>query len=168
MKGGGFLSNATQYLSLKDTLDLFSKSDDSLRAEIKAHLNQTKHKFIVLDDDPTGVQTVHDIFVITDWGKDWIKKGLSDERSVLYILTNTRSYNAEKTEKINREIVQNIVDVTKEMGINYSIISRSDSTLRGHYPLEINVLQDELLKTADVQISGHLIIPAFLKHIVTP
>lgn len=54
------------------------------------------------------------------------------------------------------------------MGISYSIISRSDSTLRGHYPLEINVLQDELLKTADVQISGHLIIPAFLKHIVTP
>jgi len=163
MKGGGFLSNATQYLSLKDTLSLFSKSDDSLRAEIKAHLKQTKHKFIVLDDDPTGVQTVHDIFVITDWGKDWIKKGLSDERSVLYILTNTRSYNAEKTENINREIVQNIVDVTKEMGINYSIISRSDSTLRGHYPLEINVLQDELLKTADVQISGHLIVPAFFE-----
>ncbi|MFA1713673.1 four-carbon acid sugar kinase family protein [Peribacillus frigoritolerans] len=157
------MSNATQYLSLKDTLSLFSKSDDSLRAEIKAHLKQTKHKFIVLDDDPTGVQTVHDIFVITDWGKDWIKKGLSDERSVLYILTNTRSYNAEKTEIINREIVQNIVDVTKEMGINYSIISRSDSTLRGHYPLEINVLQDELLKTADVQISGHLIVPAFFE-----
>ncbi|MFJ7364861.1 four-carbon acid sugar kinase family protein [Peribacillus frigoritolerans] len=157
------MSNATQYLSLKDTLSLFSKSDDSLRAEIKAHLKQTKHKFIVLDDDPTGVQTVHDIFVITDWGKDWIKKGLSDERSVLYILTNTRSYNAEKTENINREIVQNIVDVTKEMGINYSIISRSDSTLRGHYPLEINVLQDELLKTADVQISGHLIVPAFFE-----
>ncbi|MGE6609631.1 four-carbon acid sugar kinase family protein [Peribacillus sp. NPDC076916] len=157
------MSNATQYLSLKDTLDLFSKSDDSLRAKIKAHLIQTKHKFIVLDDDPTGVQTVHDIFVITDWGKDWIKKGLSNERSVLYILTNTRSYNAEKTENINREIVQNIVDVTKEMGINYSIISRSDSTLRGHYPLEINVLQDELVKTANVQISGHLIIPAFFE-----
>ncbi len=100
--------------------------------------------------------------------KTGLKKGLSDERSVLYILTNTRSYNAEKTENINREIVQNIVDVTQEMGINYSIISRSDSTLRGHYPLEINVLQDELLKTADVQISSHLIIPAFLKHIVTP
>ncbi|MBR8644418.1 hypothetical protein KEH51_06635 [[Brevibacterium] frigoritolerans] len=68
------MSNATQYLSLKDTLDLFSKSDDSLRAEIKAHLNQTKHKFIVLDDDPTGVQTVHDIFVITDWEKTGLKR----------------------------------------------------------------------------------------------
>ncbi|MFH0067104.1 four-carbon acid sugar kinase family protein [Peribacillus sp. NPDC056705] len=159
------MSNVSHYPSLKDTLEnpLFSKTDDSLRAKIKAHLKQTKHKFIVLDDDPTGVQTVHDIFVITDWGKDWIKKGLSNERSVLYILTNTRSYNAEKTENINREIVQNIVDVTKEMGINYSIISRSDSTLRGHYPLEINVLQDELLKTANVQISGHLIIPAFFE-----
>ncbi|WP_285767764.1 four-carbon acid sugar kinase family protein [Peribacillus sp. SI8-4] len=157
------MSNGTKYPSLKDALDLFSTSDDSLRAEIKAHLKRTKHKFIVLDDDPTGVQTVHDIFVITDWGKDWIEKGLSDERSVLYILTNTRSYNAEKTENINREIVRNIVDVTKEMGIDYSIISRSDSTLRGHYPLEIDVLQDELSKTAHVDISGHLIIPAFFE-----
>jgi len=165
MKGGGFLSNVTQYPNLKDTLEnpLFSKSDDSLRAKIKDHLKQTKHKLIVLDDDPTGVQTVHDIFVITDWRKDWIKKGLSDERSVLYILTNTRSYNAEKTENINREIVQNIVEVTREMGISFSIISRSDSTLRGHYPLEIDVLQDELLKAAKSQISGHLIVPAFFE-----
>jgi uncharacterized protein YgbK (DUF1537 family) len=165
MKGGGSLSNVTEYPNLKDTLEqpLFSKSDDSLRAKIKDHLKQTKHKFIVLDDDPTGVQTVHDIFVITDWGKEWIKKGLSDKRSVLYILTNTRSHNAKKTENINREIVQNIVEVTKEMGINFSIISRSDSTLRGHYPLEIDVLQDELLKAANVEISGHLIIPAFFE-----
>lgn len=138
----------TQYPNLTDTIEnpLFSKSDDSLRAKIKDHLKQTKHKFIVLDDDSTGVQTVHDIFVITDWSKDWIKKVYLIERSVLYILTNTRSYNAEKAENINREIVQNIVEVTKEMDINFSIISRGDSTLRGHYPLEIDVLQDELLK----------------------
>lgn len=159
------MSNVTQYPNLKDTLEnpLFFKSDESLRAKIKDHLKQTKHKFIVLDDDPTGVQTVHDIFVITDWGKEWIKKGLSDERSGLYILTNTRSYNAEKAENINRDIIQNIVDVTKELGINYSIISRSDSTLRGHYPLEINVLQDELLNAANIEISGHLIVPAFFE-----
>jgi uncharacterized protein YgbK (DUF1537 family) len=164
-KGGGFLSNVTQYPNLTDTLEnpLFSKSDVSLRGKIKDHLKQTKHKFIVLDDDPTGVQTVHDVFVITDWGHNWIKKGLSDERSVLYILTNTRSYNAEKAEFINREIIQNVVDVTQEMGINFSIISRSDSTLRGHYPLEINVLQDELLKAANIEISGHLIVPAFFE-----
>jgi uncharacterized protein YgbK (DUF1537 family) len=159
------LSNATHYSSLKVALNnpLFSKSDDSLRVKIKDHLNQTKHKFIVLDDDPTGVQTVHDIYVITDWGKDWLKKGLSDDRSVLYILTNTRSYNAEKTESINREIVKNIVEVTKGMNISYSIISRSDSTLRGHYPLEIDVVQDELFKAGSVKISGHLIVPAFFE-----
>jgi uncharacterized protein YgbK (DUF1537 family) len=49
------------------------------------------------------------------------------------------------------------------MGINFSIISRSDSTLRGHYPLEIDVLQNELLTSANVEISGHLIIPAFFE-----
>src|SRR5690606_35337254 len=158
------LSQATHYPSLKDFENpQFTKVDESLRVKIKNRLKETKHKFIVLDDDPTGVQTVHDIYVITDWGKEWLKKGLSDDRSVLYILTNNRSYQEEKTENINREIIQNIVDITQEMGIQYSIISRSDSTLRGHYPLEIDVLQNELIKAANVDISGHLIVPAFFE-----
>lgn len=164
LKGGWLLSQATHYPSLKDFENpQFTKVDESLRVKIKNRLKETKHKFIVLDDDPTGVQTVHDIYVITDWGKEWLKKGLSDDRSVLYILTNTRSYQEEKTENINREIIQNIVDITQEMGIQYSIISRSDSTLRGHYPLEIDVLQNELIKAANVDISGHLIVPAFFE-----
>lgn len=159
------MTNATHYQNVKDALEnpLFSKSDDSLRGKIHDHLKQTKHKFIVLDDDPTGVQTVHDIYVITDWSKDWIKKGLSDERSVFYILTNTRSYNEEKAERINREIVENVSAVAKEMGINFTLISRGDSTLRGHYPLEIDVMKEQLGKSANIDIAGHLIIPAFFE-----
>ncbi|MFJ5624719.1 four-carbon acid sugar kinase family protein [Peribacillus loiseleuriae] len=159
------MTTATHYQDMKDALEnpLFSKSDDSLRGKIRDHLKKTKHKLIVLDDDPTGVQTVHDIYVITDWGKDWIRKGLSDERSVLYILTNTRSYNGEKAESINREIVENVVAVTKEMGIDFTFISRGDSTLRGHYPLEIDVMQDQMLKSANIEISGHIIVPAFFE-----
>lgn len=135
----------------------------SIRRDIREKLNKSSYKLIVLDDDPTGVQTVHDIYVITDWGKDWIKKGLSDDRNVLYILTNTRSYGAEEAERINREIVQNLCSVARELNIHFSIISRGDSTLRGHYPLEIDVLADQLEESCGVSVSGHLIVPAFFE-----
>lgn len=133
------------------------------REDILNHLKQSNHKFIVLDDDPTGVQTVHDVYVITSWKKEWIREGLSDDRNVLYILTNTRSYAPERTEKINQEIIRNIVEICKELHIDFSIISRSDSTLRGHYPLEISVIEKTLAEKSNWEIAGHLIIPAFFE-----
>jgi uncharacterized protein YgbK (DUF1537 family) len=134
-----------------------------LRQKIRKEWLHSGHKLIVLDDDPTGVQTVHNIPVITDWGKGWIRKGLLDAENLLYILTNTRSYQAEKAEKINREIIQNLVEVTQDLGISFSLVSRGDSTLRGHYPLEMDVIQDQLAKEANWVVDGHLIIPAFFE-----
>lgn len=140
-----------------------SREEKGLRQEIHNLWKQNGHKLIVLDDDPTGVQTVHDIYVITDWSKEWIRRGLADEQNVLYILTNTRSYGPEKAAAINREIVINLVEVAREMLIDFSVISRGDSTLRGHYPLEIHVIEDELVRATGWHFDGHLIIPAFFE-----
>lgn len=60
--------------------------DALLRREIEAD----DTKFIVLDDDPTGVQTVHDISVYTDWTVESICSGLQEPRKLFYILTNSR------------------------------------------------------------------------------
>lgn len=137
--------------------------DYQLRQEIRNGWLHNDHRLIVLDDDPTGVQTVHDIPVITDWSIEWIRQGLLDTEHLLYILTNTRSFPAEKAETINREIICNLVQVAKELDISFSIVSRGDSTLRGHYPLEIDVIRDQLEKEADWVVDGHLLIPAFFE-----
>lgn len=139
------------------------RQEHGLRQQIQDRWKQTGHKLIVLDDDPTGVQTVHDVYVITDWSKEWIRQGLADDRHVLYILTNTRSYQPEKAAEINREIMHNLVEAAQEMAIDFSVISRGDSTLRGHYPLEVQVLQNELSREAGWEFDGHLIIPAFME-----
>lgn len=159
------MSSTTHYKKLNDMLESLpaENGNSNLRSKIKTSLDSLNHKLVVLDDDPTGVQTVHDIYVITDWDKKWIKEGLLDDRSVLYILTNTRSYSPEKAKNINEEIVTNLSEVAKELKISFSIISRSDSTLRGHYPLEIDVLNNELFEKMNFDISGHLIIPAFFE-----
>ena len=74
--------------------------DALLRQEIAADAT----KFIVLDDDPTGVQTVHDISVYTDWSVESIKSGLLEENKVFYILTNSRGLTAEETTAVHREV----------------------------------------------------------------
>ena len=65
-------------------------------------------KFIVLDDDPTGVQTVHDVSVYTDWSVESICSGLSEPGKLFYILTNSRGLTAAETTAVHREIAAHI------------------------------------------------------------
>ena len=58
--------------------------DGLLQKEIAAN----HKKIVVLDDDPTGVQTVHDISVYTNWEKDSIRQGFEEENDLFYVLTN--------------------------------------------------------------------------------
>lgn len=118
-------------------------------------------KIIVLDDDPTGVQTVHDISVYTDWSEKNIAAGFAEERSMFFILTNSRAFSAEHTEKVHTEIAQRIIKESQRTGKEFMIISRSDSTLRGHYPLETETLRINLEKDEHIKIDGEVLMPFF-------
>lgn len=91
---------------------------------------------IVLDDDPTGTQTVNSLPVITDWSIELLTSEREKQTPIFFILTNSRAFIASKAEKIAIEIGENIAQVFNE----YWLISRGDSTLRGHYPIETNAL----------------------------
>ena len=58
---------------------------DAVQALLEEKCRQDRHKIIVLDDDPTGVQTVHDVSVYTDWSYDSIKKGFEEDGKLFYI-----------------------------------------------------------------------------------
>ena len=130
--------------------------DALLRQEIAADAT----KFIVLDDDPTGVQTVHDISVYTDWSVESIKSGLLEENKVFYILTNSRGLTAEETTAVHREISANITAAARETGVRYLIMSRSDSTLRGHFPLETELLRQGM-EESGIPVDGEILCPFF-------
>ena len=131
---------------------------DHLLTEALKTLNK---KIIVLDDDPTGVQTVHDISVFTDWSLESIEQGFNEEQSMFFILTNSRGFTAEETEKAHREMAENILTVASKLNREFMIISRGDSTLRGHYPLETNVLKETIETASDLKIDGEVILPFF-------
>lgn len=119
------------------------------------------HKIIVLDDDPTGIQTVHDISVYTDWSYESISNGFKEKNKVFYILTNSRGFTEEQTSKAHREIGEMIAQVAKDQLQKYLIVSRSDSTLRGHYPLETVILKEQSERYSDLKVDGEIICPYF-------
>ena len=143
-------------------LTTFKPIDEkAVNAQLDEALKGFDRKIVVLDDDPTGVQTVHDISVYTDWSVDSMRKGFDEENSMFFILTNSRGLTAPETTKAHREMAENILQVAKETGKKFVVISRSDSTLRGHYPLEPEILKDVIESGSDQKIDGEIIYPFF-------
>ena len=143
-------------------LSSYPKIDEALADELLAkEIAENNRKIVVLDDDPTGVQTVHDIHVYTGWGHDEILAGFRESNNLFYVLTNSRGFTQEQTTKAHKEIASVVDQVAKETGREYIFISRSDSTLRGHYPLETKILRDEYEKYTGKIIDGEILCPFF-------
>jgi uncharacterized protein YgbK (DUF1537 family) len=151
-------------LLLRDELERYSPDcvnmsiiDKLLNDELKC----SDIKIVVLDDDPTGIQTVHGISVYTDWSIESIRSGFSEPSRMFYILTNSRSFTAEETKKVHEEIAINVIKAAKEHNKDFIIISRGDSTLRGHYPLETEILKETLERNYSIKFDGEVIFPFF-------
>ena len=129
-----------------------------LLPRIQSLLRRTNQKVVVLDDDPTGTQTVHDTIVLTEWSVPALVRELESADPVCYILTNSRSVSEPEAIALNREIARNLRRASEQSGRPCAVISRSDSTLRGHYPAET----DALAEAAESPPEATLIIPAFM------
>ncbi|XTZ09846.1 MAG: four-carbon acid sugar kinase family protein [cyanobacterium endosymbiont of Rhopalodia yunnanensis] len=116
-------------------------------------------KIIVLDDDPTGSQTVHSCLLLMHWDIDTLRLGLTDKVPIFFVLTNTRALTPEDAATLTKEVCHNLkLAVKAERVEDFLVISRSDSTLRGHYPIEIDVITQEL-----GGFDAHFLVPAFFE-----
>ena len=124
---------------------------------LKEEVQKNNQKIVVLDDDPTGVQTVHDVSVYTCWDKESITAGFLEKNPLFYILTNSRSLSAHDTEILHRAITETIITVSQELNRDFLLISRSDSTLRGHYPLETEIMREIFESKLQHKIDGEIL-----------
>lgn len=120
-------------------------------------------KIVVLDDDPTGSQTVHSCRLLTRWDDATLHAALLDDAPLFFVLTNTRGMDAAHAADVTREVCRNLKSVLASLAVddtrfNLVYVSRSDSTLRGHYPVETDVMADEL-----GPFDAHFLIPAFFE-----
>lgn len=130
-----------------------------LLPEIQALIQNSRRKVVVLDDDPTGTQTVYDLPVITEWSVPVLQAELTSNYPGFYILTNSRSLTARNAQMLNREIGANLNTAVKKTGVLIEVISRSDSTLRGHFPEEV----DALAQSMELDAPPYLLVPFFLE-----
>ena len=126
---------------------------------IRKEFLKTGKTVVVLDDDPTGTQTCHDVFVLTAWTVPLIVEELKKKPSILFILTNSRSLPEQAAVTLTLEIALNLKKASKESGREIVPISRSDSTLRGHFPAEV----DAMAKALEMDDAVWILLPAFIE-----
>lgn len=119
----------------------------------------SRPKIIVLDDDPTGSQTVHSCLLLTRWDVDTLRLGLADASPLMFVLTNTRAIAPDAAAAVTREVCHNLkLALAAENITEFLVVSRSDSTLRGHYPIETDAIAE-----AVGPFDAHFLVPAFFE-----
>lgn len=115
---------------------------------------------VVLDDDPTGTQSVAEVPVLLTWGVEDFEWALAQGSGAVYVMTNTRSLPPSEAREVVTEIVVAAERAAAEADVALVFVSRSDSTLRSHFPLECAVVRDQL-ERAGGQVDLLALVPAF-------
>ena len=145
-----------------EVLQSYNKIDEQyVESLLEKEIKKNNKTFVVLDDDPTGVQTVHDVPVYTNWEKVTLRQAFAEKNNLFFILTNSRGFTEEQTTKAHKEIADVVDEAAKEAGVEYVFVSRSDSTLRGHYPLETEILKENYEYHTGTTIDGEILCPFF-------
>jgi uncharacterized protein YgbK (DUF1537 family) len=118
---------------------------------------------VVLDDDPTGTQTVHDLWVLTNWSPQMLRAALGEQRRIFYVLTNSRSLSETAARQLNQQLAANLAAAASDLECELDVISRSDSTLRGHFPAEVDALTATLASSLGCTFDGTILCPFFLE-----
>ena len=119
-------------------------------------------KIVVFDDDPTGSQTVHSCPLLLRWDAASLRQGLADPSPLLFLLVNTRDLAPEQARSRLTTLCRTLQPLLAEAVAagtidRWLVVSRGDSTLRGHFPLESAVISAELGPFA-----ASFLVPAFL------
>jgi uncharacterized protein YgbK (DUF1537 family) len=116
---------------------------------------------VVLDDDPTGSQSVANLPVLLDWTADSLRWALELGAPAVYVMTNSRSLSATDARRRTEEVAQAALAAAELLGVRVDFVSRSDSTLRGHFPLETDALAQVVRFATGRQPDGIVLVPAF-------
>ncbi|MFW6368839.1 MAG: four-carbon acid sugar kinase family protein [Spirochaetota bacterium] len=120
-------------------------------------------RIAVLDDDPTGMQTIHGCLVLTQWDEEALRMAFDDTVRFFFVLTNTRAFGRDEATARVTEIAERVLRIAKERGERIVFVSRGDSTLRGHFPLEMDAIDAACERAGNGRAHIRLLVPAFME-----
>ena len=129
-------------------------------AQLSGAVIRSGRRVVVLDDDPTGTQTVTDVPVVTQWEDD-LRWAMTQPTTALFVLTNSRSRPAGQARQVTAEIMANLARAAAGLRVRISMISRSDSTLRGHFPAETDTIAETWPQVFGRRVDVTLLCPAY-------
>ena len=129
------------------------------RKKIRQELLDSGKRLVVIDDDPTGPQAIQNIRVFMDWSVDTLRKAFRTGDPVFFICTNSRSLSTDEAVKVSLEAGRNLRKAAELEKAEVLLTSRSDSTLRGHFPAEL----DALISGLGTRPDGIILVPVFFE-----
>ncbi len=133
------------------------------RQTIRDSHRRTGRRLLVLDDDPTGSQAVHGVELVTVPDADIIAAALEAPGSTCFVLTNSRSLPEREAAGRARELAGVAIRLEQSLGGRIEVLSRSDSTLRGHVLAEITALATSRREASGRGYDGVLLVPSYLE-----
>ncbi|MEX5297166.1 four-carbon acid sugar kinase family protein [Kocuria sp. CPCC 205292] len=123
----------------------------------------TSRTLLVLDDDPTGSQCVHDVDVVLELDPGPVLDVVRHPGRTCFVLTNSRARPEAEAVALNTDLVSSVLQSLAAEGLPLPhLVSRSDSTLRGHVIAEPTALADVLAQHGTA-VDGFLFAPAMLE-----
>jgi 3-hydroxyisobutyrate dehydrogenase len=133
------------------------------RGWIRAAHAAAARRIAVLDDDPTGSQTVHDVSVVTVFENAEYAAGLAEPGSTCFVLTNTRSLAEDTAVELTTGVASSLFTLGQTLGAPVDVVSRSDSTLRGHVFTEMRAIDAARRTVCGTGFDGVLLVPAYFE-----
>jgi uncharacterized protein YgbK (DUF1537 family) len=131
-----------------------------LFAGLQKRIAASSERFVVFDDDPTGAQTLHGLPVLTRWDVEAVSEELGRSRA-FFLLTNSRAL--PEAEAVARLQLAGTVlrEACRRSGRQVVVCFRGDSTLRGHFPAEMDAFFQAFSGVEAAARPPFLIVPYF-------
>jgi uncharacterized protein YgbK (DUF1537 family) len=135
----------------------------ALRASVRAMRAEDGLLLGVLDDDPTGSQSVHGIQIVPVVAESELEAALNDPAAACFVLTNSRSLGERDAAELTGRAARGLLAIAGRRGRRIQLVSRSDSTLRGHLIAEVTALEAVRRDVLGRGFDAVLFAPAFLE-----
>jgi uncharacterized protein YgbK (DUF1537 family) len=129
---------------------------------IAAHIRRHRTKVAVIDDDPTGTQSVAGVPVVTSADEYDLRWALAQDTPCVFVETDSRAMPESAARTLNEALARRLARLALELDIELRLVSRSDSTLRGHFPAEPRALAEGLRRGGLPAPELTVVCPAFL------
>jgi len=136
---------------------------EDLSETVRRRVRDSERMLVVLDDDPTGGQAVHGLRELLHWDETLLEAQLTNHTNAFFALTNTRSMSPADAQTCIHNLADQLAQISGRLDQPLDLLVRGDSTLRGHFPLELEIVRSAFEERLGIRYDGIVLCPFFFE-----